>query len=426
MYTKEEAIKKISRILRVKEDVLSDIEKTMVGLTGKTSVMEKIAQENDAEIQRALNHIGVRDHNARDFFNALVAYLKQSDWKLFKFLHEPLGSTSESLRTLVNVAKELANPKSLFVLKMEKAYEIVKKNPPPNMISGLGYGSVDELLEHEDLVEIFCAMRFIETNQWMHENFEKAYANLTKDDFEERDVKIIVLREKWMTLAEKFLKKKYHNVSHLKELGIIFIIPIQIDTPGETLRLFGLVLHYLHEVQFYSNLVKKYSTLPDFLNKLKSLLRGDVDAILGKFEDGKIILPIVQRYLAKDDPNDIHLVTPHVNSETLHWDKAENDIARLSERFESLDLGMWKNLGWVGDYFKLDHNHEEELLSFDLIDTVMYVVKAKEMIKYLYHHQESLWNKIFEEYLGKEKLEELIVENFDKGYIKISNLKSQI
>ena len=122
MYTKEEAIKKISRILRSKEDVLLNIERTMVGLTGKTGVMEKIAEENDAEIQRVLNHIGVRDHNAHDFFNALVAHLKQSDWKLFKFLHEPLGNTGESLRTLVNIAKELADPKPLFVLKMEKAY----------------------------------------------------------------------------------------------------------------------------------------------------------------------------------------------------------------------------------------------------------------------------------------------------------------
>lgn len=27
------------------------------------------------------------------------------------------------------------------------------------------------------------------------------------------------------------------------------------------------------------------------------------------------------------------------------------------------------------------------------------------------------WNKLVSEYIGKEKLEELIVDNFDKGYI---------
>ncbi len=44
---------------------------------------------------------------------------------------------------------------------------------------------------------------------------------------------------------------------------------------------------------------------------------------------------------------------------------------------------------------------------------------GKEIIKYLYHHQESLWNKIFTEYFGEEKMEELIKENIIKGWFEI-------
>lgn len=418
MYTKEEAIKKISRILRADPALLTKLEERMAALTGKHEVLQSIAEENDAQIKKTLQRLEVRDHNVHDFFNALIANLKQSDWKLYKFLHEPLGNTSESLRTLVNVAKELADIKPLRVLKLEKAREILRQNPPPNVLSGLGYSSVDELLAHEDLLEIFSALRFIESTEWMHENFDKEYDHLTADDFEERDVKVIVLREKWLQLAEKFLQKKYHNVSHLKELGVIFIIPIPIDTPGETLRLFALVLHYLHEMEFYNVLIQRYMKDADFVDKFKSLLRGDVGDVLHEIRDGKIRVPIVQRYLAKEDPNDVHLTTPHVNSETLHWDKAENDIAKLSARFDYLNLDMWQNLGWVGDYFPVEGDGEE-LLSFDLIDTVMYIVKAKELIKYLYHHQEALWNKIFSEYLGREAMEKMIIENFDKGYIDL-------
>ena len=88
----------------------------------------------------------------------------------------------------------------------------------------------------------------------MHEFFEKAYGNLTADDFEEREVMLKILEPQWLDVAEKFLEKKYHNVSHLKEFGVIFVIPLKIDMPGETLRLFTLILHYLNEVPFYSKL----------------------------------------------------------------------------------------------------------------------------------------------------------------------------
>jgi len=49
---------------------------------------------------------------------------------------------------------------------------------------------------------------------------------------------------------------------------------------------------------------------------------------------------------------------------------------------------------------------------------VMSLVKKGE-IKYLYHQQEALWNKIFVEYLGRDKMNELIEENIVDGFIKL-------
>jgi len=49
----------------------------------------------------------------------------------------------------------------------------------------------------------------------------------------------------------------------------------------------------------------------------------------------------------------------------------------------------------------------------------MSLVKEKEMIKYLYHHQEALWNKIFISYLGQEKVEAIVKENLLKGWFEI-------
>jgi hypothetical protein len=199
------------------------------------------------------------------------------------------------------------------------------------------------------------------------------------------------------------------------------VIPEEFGIPGEVMRLFTLVLHYLHEVMFYSNLFKLYaSSAPDhtFAQKLIAALRGDVLDIRFPEEQRGRKWMIVQRYLAKEDQFDWRLFEPHVNPEAIHWSKAEDDVARLGERFGKLEFGFWHNLDFVGDYYP-DASGVEVLVSFNLIDTVMSLVQERDMVKYLYHHQEALWNKIFMEYIGKEKTEKLIIKNFDQGFIKI-------
>lgn len=226
---------------------------------------------------------------------------------------------------------------------------------------------------------------------------------------------------KWLSVVEKFLEKKYHNISHLKEYGIIFVIPLPIDTPGETMRMFTLILHYLHEVPFYSALFRKFMKDDDFILKLQSLLRGDVSE--DKMPDGgKLVWRVVQRYLAKDDKSDFRLFEPHVNPEAEHWFRAEEDLGRLSRMLGKnegrLSLGYWMGLDFVGDFFYSTSSGQAELVSFDLIDLIMSIVKKGE-IKYLYHQQEALWNKLFSEYMGRERMNRLIEENIISGFIKL-------
>jgi hypothetical protein len=137
---------------------------------------------------------------------------------------------------------------------------------------------------------------------------------------------------------------------------------------------------------------------------------------------------IVQRYLAKDDPNDFRLFDPHVNPEAEHWYKAEGDLTKLDDmpfakKLGEQVFGVWQKLDFVGEFFPsfaeaTEGRPDEELVSFDLIDLVMSLVKKGE-IKYLYHQQEALWNKIFVEYLGRDKMNELIEENIINGFIKL-------
>ncbi|MBI4691986.1 MAG: hypothetical protein HY773_00870 [Candidatus Terrybacteria bacterium] len=410
-----QAFEKISKILRTDKDVIRIIEEKMSEIVGHNNVLNRIIEENEARMESSLKNLKIYSRGARDIYSALIERIREDDIRIAKLIRKEAGDGSSDFQNMIDVAKKASGVGKGRFLKIEKAQELLVKNPPQKILQFLGYKNVQELLKSEDIFEIFAGLRFMESGEWLNNVFFRPYENLIPDDFEEREITVKVLSERWVSAAEKFLRKKYHNLSHLKELGFVFVIPVDIGIPGSNLRNFSLALHYLHEVKFYSDLFRRYSVTPNFAANFVSALRGDaIDIRPEEKEIGRKWL-IIQRYLAKDDEYDWRLFYPHVNPEAIHWQRAENDIARLSQDFD-LDFEFWKGLGPVGDFFK-DEAGVGVLVSFNFLDTVMSLFQEKEMVKYLYHHQEALWNKIFTAFFGEKKMEELIIENFDKGFI---------
>ena len=196
---------------------------------------------------------------------------------------------------------------------------------------------------------------------------------------EERKIELRAVSPKWGKAAERFVAKKYHNVSHLKELGVIFVIPVFLGISGETLRLVSLLLHYLNEVLFYSELFKSLAgTDGAFASKFISLLRGDVieKPLAGQLVEAKRPrFLVIQRYLAKGDENDWRLFQPRVNPEAIHWEKAERELVNVSEKIPDFKNGLefWRDLGTVGDFFRTDVG-VEVLVSFNIFYTVIALV----------------------------------------------------
>ncbi len=423
--------KKIAKILRVDKDTVMKVEEVMFELSGHDNVFDRIIEENEKITKERMELLGITTEKISKFYphekplgmwvyGALLNKIKKDDKNLAEVLNYPVCESFEGCSPLLQAAQSVARPKKGLFLKVESAKELFKNAPPQNVIKNLGYKDVNELLENEDIFEIFSALRFMEEGEWLNDIFFRQYKDLTPNDFEEREIKTIVLSDKWKEVAEKFLKKKWHNISHLKEMGVIFVLPAVLKISGETLRTLALILHYYHEIDFYSKLFRKFAKGDKFAQRLIASLKGDVmDSRFLEKDLGRKWM-IVQRYLAKDDENDWRLFEPHVNPEALHWHKAESDIASLSALGEAVgvDFNFWKGLGCIGDFYPTESGIDV-LVSFNLVDTVMSLVKQKEMIKYLYHHQEALWNKIFLEFVGEEKMEEMIIDNFEKGYIEL-------
>lgn len=411
------SISELARILAVDSSVLSKLDDSMVKITGKKGVLDLIFEKNRQMVEYALEKMNFKKNNSGDYhiFSNLRETIFSHEDELKKFLNEaPGGNIFEKA---VNFAKKMVKVKRGYFLKKENIKNILLACPPQHLLEYLGYDNIDSLIANEDLVECFSALRFIESNEWMHETFKKEYSKFTPDDFEERDIEIKVLGVKWYEIAKKFIAKKHHNVSHLKEFGIVFLNPISENIPGKLLRDFLLFLHYFYEIEFYSKLFRKYSAMENFSNNLKALLRGDVEEIFTA-ENGDWL--IVQRYLYKESPKDPRLFLPRVNPESLHWSRGERDFGTYFKNTLYSDLAIWKDLNWVGSFFKM--GGKEELLSFDIEDNAMSAVSFIEghgRQFFTYHQREAMWTKIFSEYVGgEENTEKLLIDNFNKGVIK--------
>ena len=400
-----------SRILGVKPEFFDGLEREMTRATGNKDALPRIAEENNALIAETLSRIDCSDKSApADIRGRLFDAIGVQEKKLLEHLATVAGK--DQFEKAANLARDIAHINSGFFLKRERAHNILRTRPPQNVLQHLGYKTVDEMLNHEDVTEVFSALRFLESQEWMHETFAKTYGEFTADDFEERHIEVRVLGPRWADVAAQFVAKKHHNVSHLKEFGVIFLNPIAEDLTGKFLRDFALLFHYLHEINFYAKLFKKYSDSDTFAAHLQSLLRGDVlDGLPASFSEWLII----QRYLWKESPSDPRLFAQHVNPESLHWRRGERDLVDFGKEKPETGLSFWENRDWVAAEFG------GELVSLDMEDAAMGLVARGENqpTSFTYHQREALWTRIFQEYCGTEAdMEKLIIEQYMVGKIK--------
>jgi len=413
-------IEHFAKQLNTDQETLYKAVEALEKSSGKQNVLEKFYEENKDKIEKAVTNFGLSTPTAEELHEAIKKNIVELDTRLFDLLEQPVCTNNEGCQNLISAVLALHTERTGFFIKRKVAEELLAENPPENIMKALDYRMVSEMLEKEDLFEIYAALRFMEPKEWLNGQYIAAYKKLRPEDFEIRPIEIRVLeRKKWAEVAEKFVTKKLHSMSHLKEMGIIFVVPVEEHKQAMTLYLFAMTLHYLDEVNLYSKYFQYHTKHPDFADKLVSAIRGEVPEIEAVGDDPYKWL-IIQRYLRKENKNDPRLAVQHINPESLYHRSSSRTLIKLSHVAPSFNIGAWEHTNYVAADFP-SKDGGTGLVDLNFMDSVMSVLNDLDYKDYYaYHFHESLWNKIFIEYFSVETLEDLVIRYLDQGVFDLN------
>jgi len=344
-----------------------------------------------------------------EFYHGLQARIEADNARVTRLVGGSDPSDVEDLvPRLIKIANEVPFNRKVFVIKHSKAKELLRQMPPQKLMEKLGYKTVDELFNGEDFDELYTALRFSEGAEWLNA-YNELFKTVTANDYEERDIRILAMdHDKYVDLAEHFTKKKLHNVTHTKELGVIVVVPLhESHSKGLTLKTLPLLLHYLNEVKLYSNFFKLKAHKPNFGEIVVTTLiadPGNASQIVGN----AIHWRVIQRYFGKlkdeQHPEDFE---PHVHPEDLHWRRAEDLLYAIDP-----EMAFWQETDYVGLLFN------GQPVSMNLVDVSFgYANNMSYDERYVYHFRESLWNEIFIRYMSYPLLEEQVLKQLDNDMV---------
>jgi len=409
----------ISELLGATEPMFSIAVRQLEETTGKQGIDVRLTAELIGQVQQKTKDLGLdpKDTNGKELYYALLDKLKKDD----RHLADIIGvSDTEDVTAALPIIREAALkssvPKHCWVLKKSVAKEFLRRMPPRNIMAKLNYKSIDSLLKNENILEIYGALRFAERPEWL-EQFNLSYSLLKPSDFETRDIEIFIMPDRWKDVAVKLTSKKQHNLTHLKELGTILILPTQNErVPGIVTMDLSLIFHYFNEIRLYSSYFKLHQVRPDFAKLVSNTLNADPPqaAIMA---GQQIHWRIIQRYYGKLE-NEYHpeIFEPHVQPEDLHWRKAETLLFEIDEQ-----MGWWRDLDFIGI------THQGRPVSFNMMDVSDSFSNQKEYKDRTYFHfRESLWNELFERYMGEKVLEQQVLKQLDNNMISPETINSSL
>lgn len=404
----------LSQLLDAKEPMFTMALNQLEQTSGRPSVDVRLIADISANVRQKVRELGLdpNDTTDKELYHALQNMTAMHD----EYLAKAIGTDSKAqltdqLKAIQHALATMPIARSCWVIKHSVAKRLLKALPPKNVMKQLGYKSIDSMLKRQPVAEIFTAVRFMETAAWQT-RLVKSYRKLIPSDFETREVDVLLLdRERWGDAADTFIHIQHHNITHLKELGVIMILPIPVrKLRGVVITVMPLALHYINEIRSYSAFFKMQQVRSDFGGILVRTILDDPKSnatIAGQ----PVHWRVIQRHFGKSSgqtrPESFE---PHVQIEDLFWQKAEEVLYRLEPT-----LKFWEGM----DYSATTGTNMPVPLGL-MDNAVSYCNKLPFEGHTAEHFKESLWNEIYARYMGQESIEAAVIEQLSDGVIVAS------
>lgn len=403
----------IGRFLQAKEPLFDHALHQLELQSHQKGVDVRLAAEIAETAAKRTAQLGLSpDAAGPKLYAALIAQVAKHDEHL---AHAIGGNDPTDLREMIPLIVKAAEaaplPKDGWFLNEEKAKEMLRRTPPMAIMERLGYHLVSRMLESEDIYELFLALRFAESPEYLND-FDRQYLDLKFEDFEPRRIKVVPFAvDKWGDIAEHFIQKKRHNITHSKEMGAIAVMPMrETHMTGITLKVMPLLFHYFNEIRLYSSFFKLMQTKQNFGAIVSDTLIADPNHIK-IVDNAHIHWRVIQRYFGKLT-TEVHpeIFEPHLQPEDLHWRRAEAVLYDIDPELE-----FWEDL----DFVAVLKGETHDTVAFNLMDISLgYSNGIDYPDRYLYHFREALWNEVFARYMGEKTLEDQLLKKLDNAVIK--------
>jgi hypothetical protein len=320
----------------------------------------RIATEAKDKIQQL--GLDPYDTTGDELFAALEARLIRDEALVRRALKITSSDKAPTIMAAVtsHAAQKGTNTK-VFVAKQTAVRAILKKMKPKATMKGLGYRSMDSMFKHEPVALLLAASYILESPEW-HTQRIAHYAKLKPSDFEIRSIIYVTPKGKrWPQLSQQFVAQHKHTIVTFPELGAIVVLPIEQDMPGLAVTSMVLCMNALNDVRSVSAYIKLQQVKANFGTVVTAALTHQlvVDGIVANHS-------LQWQYIHHFYGVHTHLFPaevfePHVHTEDLQWDAAEDTLAELHCALE-----FWQGNHLLG---VLDYNHTA--ISMNVLDVAL-------------------------------------------------------
>ena len=343
--------------------------------------------------------------------------------ELYSALHERLRQDETQLRTTLNInAQAPANevlsriqqfltehdmPKNCFALKAIAAKRMLKKKIPKATMKALGYRSVDSMLKHEPIAQIYALAFMAEPATWQRA-YRAMYAKLQPSDFETREISILSPQSKrWIDASRLYVPQARHNIASFQELGAVVLLPLEQAVDGLALTTLLLVLHYLNDIRAYSSFTKLQQVKTNFGESIAKTADSE-PYTSAHLANQPVSWRMIQRYYGRF-MHEYHpeVFEPHVQPEDLAWHDAEDVLVAIEPT-----LAFWQ------DTAGLCVLHDGEPVSMNMLDVALSYCNHLSFADRIVHFvRDRIWHELMMRYLNQENLEAAVTEQLSNELV---------